>query len=236
MSLKLVNFGGVFGLNLWAILVLCLLGLFYGLSFVHDSTPYLAITVARVLPPNCWIWTLLTFSFFNTHIIRLLFDMATVYLINVVMFPSWNMREAVKFCALSQLLSACLVICTLFIGYASTFNVDLLWKTPICGLSPLLGSSLVVARQLTPDNVLATLPLGKFRTKHITFTMLFCFLIFAIFHITTYVHLLLLTYGVFVSWIYLRFFQRHNNGDIGDTTDAFKFSGYVFSLVNYPTI
>ncbi|CDS39656.1 transmembrane protein 115 [Echinococcus multilocularis] len=215
-----------FHLDFWAILTMVLQITFYGVSFTGYSTPYLAVTVARVLPPHCWIWTLLTFSFYNTRILHVFLDMTTVYLVDVVMFPSWKMTEVVRCCAISQLVSTGLAVCTLFIGYACTFDTNLLWKTPICGLSPLLGAALVVARQLTPNNVLANLPLGKFRTKHIAFTIFFCFLLFAILRIIDYIHFLLLSYGAFVTWVYLRFFQRHSNGDIGDTTDAFKFSGF----------
>lgn len=211
--------------NLWIILIMILQIAFYGISYTSFGTTYLAVTVARVLPPNCWIWTLLTFNFYNVRILHLLFDMVTIYLVDVVMFPSWKMSEVIRCCVLSQLLASGLTVCTLFIGYACTFNIDLLWTTPICGLSPLLGTTLVVARQLTPDNILINLPLGKFRIKHIAFATFTCFLLLAIFHITDYVYFLLISYGIFVTWIYLRFFQRHCNGDIGDTTDVFKFSG-----------
>ncbi|VDD83472.1 unnamed protein product [Mesocestoides corti] len=216
----------LFGVKVWPVLSMAILIIFYGLSFVDSSVFYFAITVARVLPPHYWFWTLFTFSFFNNRLLHVVFDMATVYLVDVVMFPSWNLSEVIRCCVLAQFFSSGLVVCTLFLGYACTFNLDLLWTTPICGLSPLLGAALVVARQLTPDNVLANLPLGKFRTKHIAFTMFFCFLILAVLHVTDYVHFLLLTYGALVTWVYLRFFQRHSNGDIGDTTDAFDFSGF----------
>lgn len=216
-----------FRLNVWAVLAMSIQVIFYGLSYIGGITPYLAITVARILPPHLWVWTLITFNFHNTCLLHLLLDMITVYLVDVVMFPSWKLLEVIKCCVLSQILSTFLVVCTLFIGYACTFNIDLLYVTPICGLSPLLGTVLVVARQLTPDNILVNLPLGKFRIKHIAFSMFFCFLLFAILHISDFVHFLLLSHGVFVTWVYLRFYQRHSNGDIGDTTDAFKFSGYA---------
>lgn len=221
-----MNINGNIRLNIWAILVLILLVVFYGISFIDGSMPNLALTVGRILTPH-WLWTFFTFSFFNIHIMLLISDMITVYFIGVIIFPSWSMAEAIRFCSLCQTISAFLVICTLFVGYASTFNHDLLWKTPVCGLSPLLGGALVAARQLTPDGVLLALPSGKFRTKHATFTLILCFAIFAIFHVVTYIHLLLITFGVIVSWCYLRFFQKHTNGDVGDTTDGFKFSGFV---------
>ncbi|KAM3175809.1 hypothetical protein ACTXT7_007791 [Hymenolepis weldensis] len=200
--------------------------IFYGLSYIDSVTPYLAVTVARILPPHCWVWTLVTFNFYNVHIFHLLLDIVTVYLVDVAMFPSWKLREVIKCCAISQLLTTFLVVSTLFISYACTFNLDLLLISPICGLTPLFGTVLVVARQLTPDNILATLPLGKFRIKHIAFTMFFCFLVFPILRISDFVHFLLFSYGAFVTWVYLRFYQRHSNGDIGDTTHAFKFSGF----------
>ncbi|KAM7537132.1 hypothetical protein Aperf_G00000059674 [Anoplocephala perfoliata] len=215
-----------FHLNVWAVLIMVIQVIFYGLSYIDGVTPYLAITVARVLPPHFWVWTLVTFNFHNTCLLHLLLDMVTVYLVDVVMFPSWKLLEVVKCSILSQFSSASLVVCTLFIGYACTFNTNLLYVTPIFGLSPLLGTVLVVARQLTPDNILVNLPLGKFRTKHIVFTVFICFLLFTILHITDFVHFLLFSNGTFVTWVYLRFYQRHSNGDIGDTTDAFKFSGF----------
>lgn len=216
-----------FHLNIWVILTMITQVVFYGLSYIQKVSPYLAVTVARILPPHCWIWTLITFNFYNVHIFHLILDMVTVYLIDVVMFPSWKLSEVIKCCVISQLLATFFVVSTLFVGYAITFNLDLLWVAPICGLTPLFGAVLVVARQLTPDNILITWPLGKFRIKHIAFTTFFFFLLFPLLRISDYVHFLLFSYGAFVTWIYLRFYQRHSNGDIGDTTDAFKFSGYA---------
>uniref|UniRef100_A0A0X3Q0U0 Transmembrane protein 115 n=1 Tax=Schistocephalus solidus TaxID=70667 RepID=A0A0X3Q0U0_SCHSO len=199
--------------------------IFYALSYLEYTEKYLAITVARILPPYCWVWTLITFSFYNPSVFGVISDIITIYLVYIFVFPSWKWIEVSKFCLVVQIISALFSVFILFIGYAITFDPDLLWRVPIHGLCPLLGGVLVAARQITPDTILAKLPLGKFRTKHVPFAFLLIVFLGAAFRILYFVPAIAATLGVIISWIYLRFYQKHPNGDVGDTTDAFKFSG-----------
>jgi hypothetical protein len=39
----------------------------------------------------------------------------------------------------------------------------------------------------------------------------------------------MLANGIFVSWIYLRFFQKHKNGTRGDASTTFVFARFIFN-------
>ncbi|VDN14966.1 unnamed protein product [Dibothriocephalus latus] len=220
--------GHLFGWNPFSIVVVpvtVLLLFFYGLSYLEYTEKYLAVTVARILPPHCWVWTLITFSFYNPNVFGVISDILTIYLVYIFILSSWRWLEVTKFFLVIQLISALLCVFILFVGYAITSDMDLLWNVPIHGLCPLLGGVLIAARQVTPDTVLAKLPLGKFRMKHVPFACLLAVFLGAAFRILYFIPVIAVTSGVIISWIYLRFYQKHPNGDIGDTTDAFKFSG-----------
>ncbi|CAL8069684.1 unnamed protein product [Calicophoron daubneyi] len=198
---------------------------FYCISFVPQAGKYLAITPGYFLLPNYWVWTILTFSFYNYSVFFLALDLLTLFLLeNLLTFYKWY--ELLKFCALVNLLSAVFTACFIFIGYAITFDTDLLFKEQICGFLALLGGVTVIGRQMMGETLLLDFPLGKIRYKHIPFMCVIFICLLSLVRLTTMVSLSMFSMGIWIAWIYLRFFQRHENGIKGDLTDTFTFSGF----------
>lgn len=210
--------------NIVALLLVTIQIIFYTLSYLPKAGIYLAITPGRILPANFWIWTIVTFSFFNSHVIHLLSDLMTVFLVRKLL-TFYNGTELLKFCAVVNLTSALLTIILLYIRYTITFDTGLLFSTQISGCIALLGGVTVVGRQMMGDKLLVNFPLGKVRYKHIPFISIMGLIPFTFFKILNKLSLTMYVFGIVVAWIYLRFYQRHSNGTIGDEADTFTFSG-----------
>ncbi|KAF7257680.1 hypothetical protein EG68_05257 [Paragonimus skrjabini miyazakii] len=199
--------------------------IFFAVSFKPDADVYLAITPGRVFMPNYYIWTIFTFSFYNYSIFFLLSDLLTLFLLNnLLSFYSWS--ALFKFCTVVNLTTALTTLSFLYIKYAIIFDTDVLFAEKICGSIALLGGLTVVSRQSMGDKLLLNFPLGNIRYKHIPFMCLVCSLLLMLLKVVRVVPFIMFATGIFVAWVYLRFFQRHDNGVIGDVTDAFTFSGF----------
>ena len=198
---------------------------FYGLSFLPSSVKYLAIGPGYLLPPNMWLWTLLTFSVFEQHIWNVMINIATVFLVEKMLLPLWKWRELLKFCLVVNLFSVILTVITYYFIYVFTFKISALYDTYIHGLSALFAALTVAGRQQMGENIIFALPLGNLRNKHLPFCLVSFTLILAVFRIIEATYLLLSVYGILVSWIYLRFYQKHKTGGHGDFSDEFTFAG-----------
>ena len=201
-----------------------LLLLFYMCSFIPGASQYLPIIPAYILPPKTWIFSLLTFSFYESRILFILVDIVSIFFIEKLLLPVWGWLELIKFCALVNGFSAISTVIVYIICYAMTYNEFYLFHVQIQGMAPLLAALTVASRQLMGDNVLMNLKFGKFRNKHISIVFLLLLIILAF---STFIYssvLIMYVNGIFISWIYLRFFQRHNNGNVGDLSEKFAFS------------
>jgi hypothetical protein len=73
-----------------------------------------------------------------------------------------------------------------------------------------------------PDTLL--LNLGVLRVKQDDLPILFLLLAFVLYlvQLVDFVFLFMCFFGVYASWIYLRFYQVHNNGNRGDMSASFS--------------
>jgi hypothetical protein len=77
---------------------------------------------------------------------------------------------------------------------------------------------------MLPDSVLLSTPLGRFKNNNLPFTMLVVSTLLAIVRVTRYTVPLMYAVGSYTAWFYLRFYQKHDNGLVGDAEDHFRFS------------
>ncbi|VDP28542.1 unnamed protein product [Echinostoma caproni] len=195
----------------WQVLpVMAVQVILYAVSFIPNAHMYLAITPGRLLAPNFWLWTLVTFSFFNHSIFLLCSDLMTMFLLeSFLSVYSW--MELLTFCAFVNLVTGLITVTLLFIEYAITFDTDLLFSANVCGILALLGGITVVGRQMMGDKLLLDFPLGKIRQKHIPFMCFLTAVALRIAQIIGQVSFCMFTGGIIVAWIYLRFIQKHSN-------------------------
>lgn len=81
--------------------------------------------------------------------------------------------------------------------------------------------------QFLPDAVLLSTPIGRLKNTHLPMLLSLVSIILAITNIVNVSIPLMLILGECISWIYLRYYQRHPNGSSGDTSDHFSWARYL---------
>lgn len=196
----------------------------YFLSFSNGAVGALAVIPGNVLPPSFWYWTYLTHSVLETHIWNVVIDVVIVVLYGKLLEPLWGAKEMLIFYLVITVLVALASTFVYFIVFLIARNPSYLFDTQICGLAGYVGAFSVAVKQIMPDLVLINSPFGKLRNKHIPLWLL-CFAVLArIIHIVDGPYPIMFGMGIITSWIYLRFYQKHSNGNRGDLAESFSFA------------
>ena len=196
----------------------------YLLSYSETALSFLVVIPGNVLPPSFWYWTFATYTVIETHIWNVAVDIVIIVLYGKLLEPLWGAKEMLVF----------FVVITLVVAVASTFfylfvflilrTPEYLFSTKICGLAGYVGAFTVAVKQTMPDHVLINSPFGKLRNKHIPVWLLVLAIISRFIGIVDEPYPVMFGLGIITSWIYLRFYQRHTNGNKGDMADSFSFS------------
>lgn len=82
----------------------------------------------------------------------------------------------------------------------------------------------MAVKQIMPDHVIMKTPIGKITNRNIPITVwVFSFLLWLL-RLLDGTHPIMFLNGLLVGWVYLRFYQRHNNETRGDMADNFTFA------------
>jgi hypothetical protein len=135
--------------------------------------------------------------------------------------PLWGTKELLKFYFIVTIPNALVATFTYFLFYGLTFNEDYLFERPIYGLASFIGAYSVVIKQIMPDTVLATTPFFKLKQDHVPLLIVILSTILWILNGVPIHFLIMLSFGIIISWTYLRFFQVHQNGTKGDMSSSF---------------
>jgi len=136
--------------------------------------------------------------------------------------PLWGTRELLKFYFIVTIPNALLATFMYFLFYGFTFHEEYLFERPIYGLASFIGAYTVVLKQIMPDTVLATTPFFKFKQDHVPLLIVILSTIFWMVHLVPIHFVIMLSFGILISWTYLRFFQVHQNGTTGDMSSTFS--------------
>lgn len=82
----------------------------------------------------------------------------------------------------------------------------------------------VAVKQIMPDHILVKTPIGKITNRNIPLMVWVMGVILWLFGLLEGTHPTMFLSGILISWIYLRFYQKHNNGTRGDMADNFTFA------------
>ena len=200
----------------------------YFLSFIPGGTRYITVTPGYVLPPNFWVWTYLTHSFVEFHIWDVLADVLVVILCGKLLEPLWGAMDMLIFFVITNLLVAIATSFTYLFVYLATKNEDYLFDTYIHGLAGYIAGFSVAVKQVMPDHVLVTSPFGKLRNTHIPLILVGVVITLRLVGALDGPYPFMFTWGVLISWVYLRFYQKHSNGNRGDMADNFSFARWEF--------
>ncbi|KAM9324365.1 transmembrane protein 115 [Gastrophryne carolinensis] len=207
-----------------SVLVKCLWGavvLLYLLSIWLDTSYLLAVTPGLLMPPNMWVWTLVTHGLVEIHI----WDVAANLLLTLGagrrLEPLWGAPELLLFYGVVSLAVGILSSLCYLVSYAATSKLYFLFSVRVHGFPAFTGAVLVAHKQTAGDG------LGDSQR----WVRLLPQLVLLGVSVLTVAGLMpspmLVGYGLGMvsGWVYLRFYQRHSRGR-GDMSDHFSFSSF----------
>lgn len=199
----------------------------YFLSYAKSVVPFLAVTPGYVLPPNFWVWTFVTHSFIEFHFWEVLADIAVLILCGKLLEPLWGALDMLIFLAVVNT-GVALASSFLYIGiYLVTKNEEYLFETYIHGLVGYVAGFSVAVKQVMPDHKLLSSPFGTLRNTHIPLLLMFVTITLRLINVVDGPYPFMFGFGILISWTYLRFYQKHSNGNRGDMADQFSFARYL---------
>lgn len=222
------QFNALLGNTSTSVKFICIVVIFgYILSYSDEAVKVLSVTPGYILPPSFWIWTTFTFCFLELHFWEVLVDIITVGLCGKLMEPLWGQMEMLTFFAITNIGVGVLTSAYYLFLYMCTANTDLLFFVHIHGLAGYIAAVSVAVKQIMPEHVLAHTPIGKISNRNIPLSVLVLSLLLWALGLLDGTHPAMFCFGLIVSWIYLRFYQRHSNGLQGDTAESFTFVRYT---------
>lgn len=196
----------------------------YLFSFISSLIPYITITPGNVMPPNFRVYSFALFCFVELHFWHVLADIAVIILFGKLLEPLWGAFDMLLFFVITNVAVGIVSTFLYFFIYLVTLNEAYLFEVHIHGLAGYIAGFCVAVKQVMPDHCLATLPFGKLRNTHIPLTLLVLIIIFRIAGLLPGPYPYMFGSGIIVSWVYLRFYQKHSNGNRGDMADNFSFA------------
>jgi len=204
----------------------------YLLSYLESVVPYLVVTPGYLLPR---IWTAFTYCFIELHFWEVLADLITVVLTHKLIEPLWGQAEILLFFIIVNLSVALLSSLYYLIVFTCTANTEFLFDSRIHGLSGYLGGICVAVRQVMPDLLIVKSRFGVLTNRDIPLTLVCVIIILSCLGLLSDTFPVMFISGLLVSFIYLRFFQRHGNRNRGDNADNFTFASF-FPRIIQPVI
>ncbi len=166
--------------------------------------------------------TFITHSFIELHIWHTIIDIIVVFLYSKMIEPLWGTKELLKFYFIVTIPNALVVTFTYFLFYGLTFKEEYLFERPIYGLASFIGAYSVIIKQIMPDTILTTTPFFKLKQDHVPLLIVILSTILWFVQAVPIHFLIMLSFGIIISWTYLRFFQGHQNGTTGDMSASFS--------------
>ncbi|XP_062552995.1 transmembrane protein 115 [Armigeres subalbatus] len=198
----------------------------YALSFSDRAVDILSVTPGYLMPPTFWIWTIFTFCFIELHFWEVLVDLITVGLCGKLIEPSWGQMEMLQYFAITNIGVAILTSFYYLFYSMITKDAEFLFDVHIHGLAGMNAAVSVAVTQIMPDHLIARTPLGKFTNRNVPLTVVVVSIIMWAIGFLDGTYPAMFASGLYVSWVYLRFYQRHSNGTRGDSAENFRFASF----------
>lgn len=206
----------------------------YFLSYSKSITRCIVVTPGFIIPPNFWVWTAFTHCFLEKRIWLVLTDIITVGLCGKLIEPLWGALEMLTFFAIVNSSVAFLSVMFYIIVYTTTSDHQYLFDVHVNGLAGYCAGVAVAVKQIMPDHVLLSMPLGKLRNRNVPLCVLLLSLILCLLGLVQSTYPVMFTAGLLTSWVYLRFYQHHTNGTRGDMADHFAFASFFPNVLQPP--
>lgn len=189
-------------------------------QILPSSVTYLALIPARTIPFG---WNLITAGYIEQSVYGVVISTLGLLLMGKVLEPIWGTREFLKFIfVVNFLTSLCVFVTAVFLYYVTMLETYL--YMPISGFHGVLSGFLVGLKQIIPDQELSLI---KIKAKWLPSLALVLSTAVSFFTAESAIYLPTLIFGTYISWIYLRYWQKKPETKIrGDPSDEFAFSTF----------
>ncbi|KAM0837486.1 hypothetical protein ACQ4PT_061608 [Festuca glaucescens] len=187
-----------------------------------SAVNYLALIPARTIP---FAWNLITAGYVEQTIPGVIISIIGLLLFGKLLEPLWGTKELSKFVFIVNFSTSMCVFVTAIALYYVTQQETYLY-TPLSGFYGVLSGLLVGIKQLMPDQELNLFVL-KIKGKWIPSLIALISVVVSFFVNDLVSSLPVILFGIYMSWIYLRYFQKRlETGLKGDPSDEFSFSSF----------
>ncbi|XP_071081810.1 transmembrane protein 115-like [Haliotis cracherodii] len=198
----------------------------YLLSFLANVVSFITINPGFAMPPNFSFYSFFTYCFIEFHFWDVLIDIAVVILCGKLLEPLWGALDMLIFFLIVNVAVGILTAMCYLLVYLVTEDERILFSVNIHGMAGYIAGFSVAVKQVMPDHILVTSPFGKLRNTHIPLLLFIISIILQLVHALDGPYPILFGWGIVVSWVYLRFYQKHSNGNRGDMADNFTFASF----------
>uniref|UniRef100_A0A0R3S659 Transmembrane protein n=1 Tax=Elaeophora elaphi TaxID=1147741 RepID=A0A0R3S659_9BILA len=175
------------------------------------------------------LWRLFTHFTIETNIFAFILLIWNLHLAASLIEPNWGLYETIKYLGIVQIGSSLLIAIMALLTFVIAVNDTFFFRTHIFGLPSACSAVCVAIKQYLPDSILLTTPVGRIKNTHLPFCIIVGASFLVGFGLLRWVSLLQILSGIQISWIYLRFFQPHDDGEPnGDLSEHFAWA--TFSL------
>ncbi|KAF5467139.1 hypothetical protein F2P56_016997 [Juglans regia] len=201
-------------------LAVVLLGGHIVVQLFPSAITYLALIPARTIPFG---WNLITAGYIEQSVHGVVASIVGLLFIGKLLEPVWGSREFLKFIFVVNFLTSVCVFITAIALYYITTQENYLYM-PVSGFHGVLSGFLVGIKQIIPDQ---ELPLLRRKAKWLPSLTLLLSIAVSLFTLESATYLPTLIFGTYMSWIYLRYWQRKPETKLkGDPSDDFAFSTF----------
>ncbi|RXK36631.1 hypothetical protein M231_06094 [Tremella mesenterica] len=210
---------------------LSLLVMLYRLMVQGSDMPWLVLS-----PGKSWLypWTLVTAGWVENNLVELAFSALSLGFASRYLERVWGPRELVRFCLVVVIGGNVIAFGFGWLVFLVIGQEDAIYGPPFHGLSGLQAGFLVAFTQLIPEHQLQMFGVIKMRVKSLPGVyLLISNVLVILLGPSPYI---LIQFGFFVAWVYLRFFKLSEDGQFrGDRSETFAFQ-YWFPPIIRPYI
>ncbi|CAD5187195.1 unnamed protein product [Musa acuminata subsp. malaccensis] len=203
-------------------LAVVLVGGYVLLQIFPSILPYVVLIPSRTIP---FAWNLITAGYVEQSILGVAISTVGLLLFGRWLEPLWGSKEFLKFIIVVNLLTSICVFVTAIALYYITRQESYLY-TAFSGFHGVLSGFLVGLKQILPDQELSLFIL-KIKAKWMPTLVALISVATSFFTMDSVSYLPTVLFGIYMSWIYLRYFQRRpETSHKGDPSDDFSFSSF----------
>ncbi|KAM3383748.1 hypothetical protein ACQJBY_008428 [Aegilops geniculata] len=192
-----------------------------------SAVNYLALIPARTIP---FAWNLITAGYVEQTIPGVIISIIGLLLFGKLLEPLWGTKELSKFVFIVNFSTSMCVFVTAIAVYYVTQQESYLY-TPLSGFYGVLSGLLVGIKQLMPEMELNLFVL-KIKGKWIPSLVALISVVVSFFMKDLVSYLPVILFGIYMSWIYLRYFQKRlETGLKGDPSEEFSFSSFFPAIL-----